>query len=441
MSSKDAPNPPPIPNPADAINAQAAANRFNVSSPFGTIRWLAPTTSMGTSGTPGPTTDDMVNQVMGNPPPTPVDTVGTGQFNSDPRRTQWEQIVELSPEMQAQFDARNRIVEALQGRVEGQGPLDFGDMDPAARSALRRLGRDVPSVQAQLGKFRPRDDMRDDVLLDAMMSRAGGKISDEEISRPAVDRLLARSEFGGDPSSVREATFMKQKMLLDKHFDREEERLEQKLANQGIPMGAEAFKEDFGEFGRSRDLSYERAALDAVMAGAAEEDRIFGRQLQATGMARGEEADEFGRGVDAKRIALDELTAALGGAQQMSASDFGRAAQARQIQSGEIADDYAREMAGGQAQLQGALSLDEAERTRTLQERQQIVNELAALLGGTQMGPVQQGGGNIDVSGPLAAQQAGANQQFNAALAGHQSDVAQQNTAMAATATVLAAFI
>lgn len=76
---------------------------------------------------------------------------------------------------------------------------------------------------------------------------------------------------GQDPNAYNEgianAMFGRQKAMLDPVFSEQDRALEQKLANQGLPMGSEAYTGERDRFDRTRNEAYESAARDATIAG------------------------------------------------------------------------------------------------------------------------------------------------------------------------------
>lgn len=387
---KNAPSPPPPPDPQVQIQAQAEADRYDINSPLGTVKW-----EQGPDG-------------------------------------RWTQNSAFSGREQKLYNTRTDVANALLGKLP-RTPVDFGEMDPTAREALDRISAGSPGIREKLGEFNPQN--RDlggfNVDVGDASKRLAGRMEDFSTQKftPSVDG-----------AAVRDAFFKKQKLLLDPHFDREEVRLDDKLANQGLPMGGEAFKDDYGDFAHSRDQSYERAALDAILAGSDEEQRQFGRQLSTRQQQYGEIADALSgaRGVEGDTFGRDLATRAqLAGEAE---AGFGRDVTTRQVQTGEFESDEARRLAADQTAFTGGLALDEAERGRQLQERNQLYNEIAALLGGQQQVSGAPGGGT-DVGGAFANYQAGLNRQHQSDLAEHSADTSRTNTGIAAAAAIAAAMI
>lgn len=193
-------------------------------------------------------------------------------------------------------------------------------------------------------------------------------------------------DFSADSTRMEQATFERQKGLLDPLFKNRENDLRSMLANKGIMEGSEAWNRDTQDFQRARDEAYNKAALDAVGAGRAEQGRLFGQDIAS-----------WGTGATAQQGDINTLQ-----------SEIAR----KQL-----------EQQGYQQQLAG---------------RQSSFNELAALLGGQQVGSPAQ----LDVMGPFSQQYQGQLQSVRDANA----NAAQRNastTSAAATggAALLAALL
>lgn len=158
----DIPQPPPAQDPRIAINAEARANRYNVNSPYGTVRW------------------------SGNP------------------ETGMTQTTKLSPAQQRQLTLRNQIADT---------------MFRGARGNIKKI---LP------GSFN--------------FDKAGGRAA--------------------------QAEFARQRAYLDPLRERQDEQLDQKLANMGLPMGSEAYSEDKRQFNQNWNDAYAQAARQAELTGA-----------------------------------------------------------------------------------------------------------------------------------------------------------------------------
>lgn len=84
-------------------------------------------------------------------------------------------------------------------------------------------------------------------------------------------------------SRVEQATFDRAARLLTPEFQRQEDRLSQTLANRGHVVGGEGFNAEVDSFNRNRNDIMANLAQQAVTAGAAEDSRLFGQQMNTRG--------------------------------------------------------------------------------------------------------------------------------------------------------------
>ena len=124
-----------------------------------------------------------------------------------------------------------------------------------------------------------------------------GQLATTPFSFEGLPGFVSEIDLSGDLSreNVESAVFERQRGLLDPVFARQERALEQRLANQGIPFGSEAFDDAFQQFNTSRNEAFSNAALDAISAGGAEQSRLFGQALSNANLqnlARGQGIDE-----------------------------------------------------------------------------------------------------------------------------------------------------
>lgn len=301
---------------------------------------------------------------------------GSMVYSGDPTAGTFRQDVSLSPEEQAKYSGRNRIATALLNKADaGLSPINVGGFAFTPSGSYQGAAADKMHRLAG-SDFNFMEPGRDAAALDKLSTFA-------DASKPV----------SGD--AVQQAFFDKQKALLDPVYARDEGRLEQKLSNQGLPIGSEAHAQAMDEFNRGKALAYEQASQGAVKAGADETSRQ-------------------------RQQSLAEIAAALGGSQAQTGAEFGRTLGTRQ-----------QRVADTQADFSTGAALDARSREAQLQERQQRLNEVAQALGGSQLQPLGTGGGSpLDVNGAFANQQAGVNRQYQGQLAGYNAGVATQNSAM-----------
>ena len=144
-----------------------------------------------------------------------------------------------------------------------------------------------------------------------------------EIDFSGLAGLPGIDDFSADATRVEEATFGRLKGLLDPVFEIEDERLRQTLANQGLPIGGEAFEREFDRFGRIQNEALLNASLEAVGAGRAEQTRLFNlassarsqglsELLTQENLARGARQQGITEQTTSRGLQFNELAAFLG---------------------------------------------------------------------------------------------------------------------------------
>ena len=91
------------------------------------------------------------------------------------------------------------------------------------------------------------------------------------------------TDLQDDRANVEQAVFDRGRRLLDPVFETQERRLRDRLANQGLPQGSEAFTSELDTFGRGRDEALLNLSSDAVRAGGAEQSRLLSDALSGRG--------------------------------------------------------------------------------------------------------------------------------------------------------------
>lgn len=169
-------------------------------------------------------------------------------------------------------------------------------LDPRLQIAAE--ARAMPSVYSPFGNAVFSGDptagtFRQDITLspeEMALYRGRSGVAQAMLNRAGDKELTSSYEFRGAEDPTTNRFFTQQKKLLDKAFDEDEERLEQRLANQGLPMGGEAFDGEFDNFRQSRADSLERASTNALTEG-------------------------FRQDLTERQQNFNEIAAALGGAQ------------------------------------------------------------------------------------------------------------------------------
>ena len=105
---------------------------------------------------------------------------------------------------------------------------------------------------------------------------------------PSSEDLLTASQ------PVEEATQSRLTNLLNPQFELDERRARQRLADQGLPQGGEAFETELDNLFRRRDESLLQVADQSVLAGRAEQSRLQSAALQVRTQELGERLTEIG---------------------------------------------------------------------------------------------------------------------------------------------------
>ena len=206
----------------------------------------------------------------------------------------------VDPSVQIAAQAR-----ALPSIFTPQGSRVFSG-DPNVAGSFRMDETLAPSQQRQLAG-------RNEVA-EALLGR----------SNKALSGLPVGYDFRGAEDPTANRFFENQKKLLDRAFDEDGERLEQRLANQGLPMGSEAYTEEMDRFQRGRADSLESAAAEALQLG-------------------------FGQDIATRQQNLNEVAQALGGSQLQPIGGSGGSPV-------DPAAAFANQQAGVNRQYQGQLA-------------------------------------------------------------------------------------
>jgi hypothetical protein len=150
------------------------------------------------------------------------------------------------------------------------------------------------------------------------------------------------TDFNAAGSRVRDALFGRVTGLLNPEHERARTATAARLANQGIPEGSERWNEEMGRLDQARNLSLERAGMDADIGAGDEMSRLFAQALttrQQLGGERERGADRrYSQTLGARgQLAGERLTqggidAQIAGANaQAGATASGHALQAAQM--------------------------------------------------------------------------------------------------------------
>lgn len=357
----------------------------------------------------------------------------------------WTSTTTLSPEMQALFDQQNRIQQGLFG-AQGQA-LDRVNATMGQGFDLSRLPAQGSVLNTSaLPGYQGYGDVLDmgslpgygDVL--NMNSLPGfGQVLDINGLPQAGTAFTPTGEQLAtyDPTlNTNNATELLMQRM-NPELDRQQEALRTQLANQGIAMGSQAYDQAMSQFGQQRNDAASQAALQGIGLGMQQQGLQFNQGLQNRQLIAGEQAQGF-----SQQNYLRELAAQLQGqrfgqqttnqqlAGQLQNQRFGQQTTNQQLAAALQAQRFGQQTTNQQlsaqqraleAQLQAQrYGQQNQNRQMSLQEQAYLrslpMNELNALMSGTQVQQPQFGGFSQQgqVAGPDYMQ--AANATYNAQL-------------------------
>ena len=380
---KSRPTAPPVPDPNQLIQQDAAQNRITQFTPYGNLLFG----SVGDQGqfVQGAVPEDGMAAAFTQETPFQSqlrmlqENVGLGLGNIASERLGLPTTFSIAPGQQTMtrreaapfqqgpeavddgtlLSATSRPVMAVPGGPVNNrlppalvvGPGSTTNLDPTNPFTGPVTTSDLPAFQFQ-----------DATNLPAFQSTLPGA-GNVQTSLDVPDLPQLPTDFEATRRQVTQSVFDRQLGLLQPEFTRQRENLEQNLADRGLPIGGDAYNSAIDRLERQQGEQQQRLAQQADVAGGQEAQRLFNQASSARGQLFREAAaqGEFG----------------LAGQQQAFGQQAANVAQQNAARQQQIADQLrANELnnMARQAQLNERLGL------RNLQ-----FNELAALLGGPQI--------------------------------------------------------
>jgi hypothetical protein len=257
---KSRPSAPPVPDPNQLIQQDAAANRITQFTPYGNLLF-------GSIG-------DQGQFVQGAVPEDGMAAAFTQEtpFQSDLRSLQENLGIGLATEAGQQFD-----------QLAAQTPFDF---------------------TANL----PQYSFQDATNLPAFQSTLPGA-GNVQTSLNVPDLPQLPTDFEDTRRQVTQSVFDRQLGLLQPEFTRQREALEQNLADRGLAIGGEAYNQAVDRLERQQGEQQQRLAQQADIAGGQEASRLFNQASQARGQLFREAAAEGEFGLAGQQQAFGQQAA------------------------------------------------------------------------------------------------------------------------------------
>lgn len=170
----------------------------------------------------------------------------------------------------------------MQGGSQGFSDGDISKLIDMQMKA-NRVSTVTPfgSVTHQIDQGGPRNDNRVTVSL----SPEQQAILEQQQLGQLLSGQLGAQRLGsmGDGSNVQQAVFDRGMSLLNPVFERREDQLRQRLANQGLPQSSGAFTRELGRFDTGVNQELERLAMSSVLAGSNEQTSELNRIMALLG--------------------------------------------------------------------------------------------------------------------------------------------------------------
>lgn len=156
-------------------------------------------------------------------------------------------------------------------------------------------------------------------LLPVALQRAGD-LPTGNVDFSGLQGLPGLGDFGAERDKVESALFDRSRSLLDPVYDERYDRSVNQLANQGLPVGSQAYGSELDRLSRERTDAYSRAAQDAVIGAGTEQSRLYNQAVQG----RQQGINEL---LTQRSIPINEISAILQGSPATNLPQFGQAAQ------------------------------------------------------------------------------------------------------------------
>jgi hypothetical protein len=112
-----------------------------------------------------------------------------------------------------------------------------------------------------------------------------------------VQKSVGSSDFSADGKRISDSVYGQYTSRLDPQFQQQESDIRSRLAAQGISENSDAYRREMDNFGRTKTDAYGQATYQAQQAGAAEQSRMFGMQLDQGQFANQAVGQDFSQGM------------------------------------------------------------------------------------------------------------------------------------------------
>lgn len=208
--------------------------------------------------------------------------------------------VELSPEQLALFEGRTDLTQTALDQMRDT----FGQQGPGVGEGMFGSAADE---------------------MNQLASVIGG-LPIDGLDLSALSALPGIDDFGAERSRVEEATFDRMMGLIDPKFADRQTMEEQRLANRGVPELGKLAEAISGRRGRDYSTAVTGAGREAVLAGGAEQSRLFKDALAGRGQGLRESLADIGTRQQTRDQLFREIMGTFGAGRGGEAEQFNRLA-------------------------------------------------------------------------------------------------------------------
>lgn len=297
MGSKNA-TPPPVDYKAAAEqtaagNLQAAkqtqaANMVNQNTPTGSVTYTP--TYYNSQGQQIQVGD--INPKTGKP----------YDVNSKDVVIRYDQNVSLTPEQQALFDQGQRINQSLGNLAENQGMAQITSAMNNPLSSTIPIVSNVETTAGNVALPSLQGSVENNAGQIQLRSGANERASGNVLNN--IDQIKTQTQ---DPNlllrDTTDALYKANTQYLDPQFSQQQAQLENKLANQGITRGSEAYDNAMLNFNNQKQQAYESARNQAVAGGMNAAQGMFGMNLQGNQFTNSALGQQFNQSLQGRQLA------------------------------------------------------------------------------------------------------------------------------------------
>ena len=442
MGKKSTPTAPTPPDPyatasaqsksnIDTANAAATLSNANQVTPWGSQTWTQAPANPGkwTPGTEGRQNEDGSW------------TEGTPGKWTEGSPGQWTSTIALSPEQQDLLNSDNQISKLMAqlGLTQAGKAADSlaSQQSLPLASSINMGGLTDFQRSVGTGPMQGSIDTSGTENLTRGVDASG--IQKKLNADPAALRVMAKDLSAGNPNQT--AAYNMQKQYLDSDYGQRESSLENKLIQQGVLQGSDAWNKATQNLGQQRTFDYNNAFNNSFATGLAAGGQQFDQELAGNNqyfnqdLASGDfvnraQGQQFGQ-----NFANAELNNRAAG--QLAQQRMGQAELANSAQGQSFMQDFANaglSNSSNQSLFNAKIDLAELNNrasAQQIQQEQAPINLLNALRNGSQVtspnftGTPQQNVANTDIAGLInnqfGSQMNEYNNQFNSAQSNRNS--------------------